>query len=317
MSLSMPKTCLTETFMSGRPVISSVATVIDPPWSRNARDPKFGSSNAARKAGATLSETARAAKPPCHNPIHMKFQELDCNWAAHKAAMPSPGPMRNQPFSGSLAEAHRLEILVGLNDLPQPLFRRAVAAIGIRVVAFHQHLEPQLDIGRGRAGVEPEGIERTPLGVADDTGLTLAQAVAAGTVRGRAKVPKQVERVVGALQIRLEPCRIGAAGRAAAVHAHFPGGTMADHRLLLVAGDVVVAHSCKEIVRMVVFAHMAEAEAPVLILAIAALGSAVGRSPAAARPFTARMLGAQPAILVRLDPNAVEQGRVAGHRRII
>jgi hypothetical protein len=87
----MPKTCLTDTFMSGRPVISSVATVIDPPWSRNARDPKFGSSNAARKAGATLSETARAAKPPCHHTIYMKFQELDCNRAAHKAAMPNKG----------------------------------------------------------------------------------------------------------------------------------------------------------------------------------------------------------------------------------
>src|SRR5215468_2698747 len=92
MSLLMPKTCLTESFMSGRPVISSVATVIDPPWSRNARDPKFGSSNAARKAGATLSETVQAAKPPCHDGIYMKLQALDYNWAAHKAAMPNTGP---------------------------------------------------------------------------------------------------------------------------------------------------------------------------------------------------------------------------------
>src|SRR5262249_10263756 len=112
MSLSMPKTCLTETFMSGRPVISSVATVIDPPWSRNARDPKFGSSNAARKAAATLSETAQAANPPCNNAIYMKFQELDCNRTAHKAAMPSIAPVRG------LAEAYRFQILVGLDDLP-------------------------------------------------------------------------------------------------------------------------------------------------------------------------------------------------------
>src|SRR2546422_7154841 len=91
MSLSMPKTCLTDTFMSGRPAISSVATVIDPPWSRNARDPKFGSSNAARKAGATLPETAQAAKPPCHQPIYMESQQLDCNQATHKAAMLNTG----------------------------------------------------------------------------------------------------------------------------------------------------------------------------------------------------------------------------------
>src|SRR5215470_9232576 len=132
MSLSMPKTCLTETFMSGRPVISSVATVIDPPWSRNARDPKFGSSNAARKAGATLSETVSAAKPPCHNAIYMKLQELDCNRAAHKAAMPDTGR-----WGIRLAKAHRFEILVGLNDLAQPILGRAVAAVRIRVMALH------------------------------------------------------------------------------------------------------------------------------------------------------------------------------------
>src|SRR4051794_33475353 len=133
MSLSMPKTCLTETFMSGRPVISSVATVIDPPWSRNTRDPKFGSSNAARKAGATLSETARAAKPPGRNAIYMEFQELDCNRTVYKAAMPDT---RLAPVC-RLAETHRLEILVGLNDLPQPVFGRAIAAVGIRVVPLH------------------------------------------------------------------------------------------------------------------------------------------------------------------------------------
>src|SRR5262249_18576580 len=114
-----------------------------------------------------------------------------------------------------------------------------------------------------------------------------------------------------------EPRRIGACGRAAAVHAHFPGGTVANNGVLLVAGDVVVAHPGEEIVRMVVFAHMPEAETPVLVLAIAALGSAVGRSPVAAWPFAARVLGAQPTILVGLDPNTVEQGRVAGHGRII
>src|SRR5262245_2666188 len=68
---------------------------------------------------------------------------------------------------------------------------------------------------------------------------------------------------------------------------------------------------------MVVFAYMPEAEAPVLVLAIAAFGGAVGRRPVAARPLTARVLGAQPTILVGLDPNTIEQGRVAGHRRII
>ena len=88
---------------------------------------------------------------------------------------------------------------------------------------------------------------------------------------------------------------------------------MADDRLFLVAGDVVLAHASEEIVGVVVLANMIEAEAPVFVLARAALGGAVGRGPVAAGPFTAWVLGAQPTILVGLDPYAVEQGRVAGH----
>src|SRR5262249_61669302 len=166
-------------------------------------------------------------------------------------------------------------------------------------------------------GVNPGGSGGTGFGVRDNRGRALAQAVTASAVGSRAKVPKQVKRVVGALEIWLEPRRIGAGRRATAVHAHFPGGTVADHGVLLVAGDVVVAHPGEEIVRMVVFAYVAKAEAPVLILAVATLGGAVGRGPATARPFTARVLGAQPTIPVGLDPNPIEQGRVAGHRRII
>jgi hypothetical protein len=58
---------------------------------------------------------------------------------------------------------------------------------------------------------------------------------------------------------------------------------------------------------MIVLAHMAETEAPILLLAVAALGGAMGCSPVAAGPFAARVLGAQPTILVGLDPYAVEQ----------
>src|SRR5262245_56278107 len=105
---------------------------------------------------ATLSETVAAAKPPCHDGIYMKLQELECKWAAHKAARPDAGTCGIRS-----AKAHRFEILVGLNDLPQPIFRRAVAAIRIRVMALHQHLESQLDVGGGCPRVEPEGIERT------------------------------------------------------------------------------------------------------------------------------------------------------------
>src|SRR4051794_28657708 len=101
-----------------------------------------------------------------------------------------------------------------------------------------------------------------------------------------------------------------ALGRLAAVHAHLPGRAMAGGGVLLVLGDVVVVHASEEIVGGVVLAHVGKAEAPVFILLVAPLGSAVRRGRLAARPFAGRMLFlAQPAILVRLDPDAVEQRR--------
>src|SRR4051812_21640193 len=106
-----------------------------------------------------------------------------------------------------------------------------------------------------------------------------------------------------------------ASGGTAAVHAHLPGRAVAGERVLLILGDVVGAHPGEEIVRMVVFAHVVEAEAPVLVLAIAPLRRTMGRGPTAARPLAGRMRGAQPPVEVRLDPDAVEEWRVGRHDR--
>src|SRR5262245_28119579 len=180
-------------------------------------------------------------------------------------------------------------------------------------MALHQHFEAQLDLGGGGTGVEPERIERPTLGIADDAALAPPQALAFGVVTVRVKMVKQVERIVNVVEMRLEPRRMGPGRWTTTIHAHFPGRPMADDRLLLVAGDIVLAHAGKEIVGVIVLPHMTKAETPVFVLARAALGSAMGRGPVASGPFTARVLGAQPTILVGLDPYAVEQGRVAGH----
>src|SRR5215470_2828186 len=187
------------------------------------------------------------------------------------------------------AKTSRLQIFISLDDLAQPIFGRAIAAIGVRVMALHQHLEAQLDLGGGCSRVEPKRVERPALGVADDTALTPAQALVFGTGTVRAKMAKQVEWIVDIIEMRLEPRRIGSRRRATPVHAHFPGRPVADDRLLLVAGDVVLAHASEEIVGVVVLTHMAKAEAPVFVLAGAALGGAMGRGTVAARPFTARV----------------------------
>src|SRR5215471_13854621 len=58
---------------------------------------------------------------------------------------------------------------------------------------------------------------------------------------------------------------------------------------------------------------MLQAEAPVLALAQAPLGSTVGRALPASRPVAARIVRAHAAILAGLDPDSVEQGRTDLH----
>ena len=70
-----------------------------------------------------------------------------------------------------LRESHRFQVVVGLDDLDQPLLGGAVAAIGVRVELFHQRLEANFHLLRGGADIEAEPVERLALGVADLPGL--------------------------------------------------------------------------------------------------------------------------------------------------
>ena len=92
---------------------------------------------------------------------------------------------------------------------------------------------------------------------------------------------------------------------------------MADHGFFLIAGNVVGAHASEEIVGVVVLADVLETKPPVFTLAQPPLRSAVGRRRLAIRPFARRALRAQPAIFVGLDPDAIEEGRVAFHDRSV
>src|SRR5437763_10415793 len=95
-----------------------------------------------------------------------------------------------------------------------------------------------------------------------------------------------------------------------AVESHLPGRAMPGHGVLLVTRDGILTHPGKIVVGMVVFSHVLEAEPPILPLAQPALRRAVGRLKVAARPLANRRLTARPAILLGLDPDAVEQRRV-------
>src|SRR6266536_3459920 len=137
MSLSMPNTCRIDTFMSGSPIGSWVAILfIPPPCPGTRRDPLwFG--RAAPADSPKLAGTPRQREIP---------------------------PPESAP-------AYGLQIIVGLNDLPQLVLAGAVAAVRVGMMAFHQDLEPGLDIGGARARFQPQHVERLAFGVAHDAAL--------------------------------------------------------------------------------------------------------------------------------------------------
>ncbi len=211
------------------------------------------------------------------------------------------------------AVADRLEVVVGLDDFAQLVLGRAVAAVRIRMMALHQRLEPCLHILGRRVGIEPERVERLALGVAHAARLRpLGTAARAAT-----EVAKYAERIDGVGEFRLEARRMRACGRPPAVHAHLPGRTMPDHRVLLIARDVVGAHPGEEIIAVIVLPHVLKAEPPILALAVAPFRRAVASRRLAIRPFAGRRLGAHAAILIGLDPNTIKKGRVAFHDRSV
>src|SRR5262249_22138614 len=149
------------------------------------------------------------------------------------------------------------------------------------------------------------GMQRLALGIARDAPFR-GGPFAVGPPRPHADLVEKPERIGSTAAVRAETA---GAVCLAAVHAHFPGGAMAGDRFLLIARDRILAHSGEEIVGLVVFAHMMEAEAPVFALAQPALGGAVRRALVAPWPVAARTVGAHAPILAGPDPDAVEQGR--------
>src|SRR4051812_34938354 len=127
MSLSMPNTCRIDTFMSGRMAASGLEIIV-PPWPR--------------------ASEARAIS--VENPA--LFSRL---------------PRGEKAVSRGSAKACGFQIVIGLNDLAQPVLGGAIAAIRIGMVALHQGLETRLDLGAGSAELEAERVERLALGIAD------------------------------------------------------------------------------------------------------------------------------------------------------
>src|SRR6266852_4302571 len=197
-----------------------------------------------------------------------------------------------------------LEVVIGFDDFSQLVFRGAVTAIGIGMMAFHQFLESRLNFRAGRALLQPERMKRLALGVAHRPPLSLgARLCRTGT--GVAELAQDIERVRRTHALLEKPADPSLCALVAADHPHAPGRQVPGERVLLKPRYRIIAHASEKIVGLVVFTDVTEAEAPVFVLAISTFRRPVARRLGAVRPVAARALGLQPAVLAGLDPDAI------------
>src|SRR5215207_3509626 len=98
---------------------------------------------------------------------------------------------------GPLAKACRFQIVVRLDHLAQAVFGSAVTAIGVRMMAFHQHFELRLDVGPCGAEIDAERIERLAFGVADHPAFALGAVALRPPAATAPELAENTERVGG------------------------------------------------------------------------------------------------------------------------
>lgn len=201
-------------------------------------------------------------------------------------------------MSGLALPHHGLQVMVGLDDLDQALLRRAVAAIGIGVVPLDHRPVPRLDISERRIDIQAHHLQRFPLGI--EKLARLRPGLRAGASLQLSEHAKSIAVVLGMGR---------AAGHLAGADglADFPSWTMARQRVILVARDRFGVHPGEEIVGLIVFASMLDAEVPIFARIVAALWRGMGCLVLAIRPFASHR---GPALLLRfllVDANGGEE----------
>src|SRR5205085_8824709 len=126
----------------------------------------------------------------------------------------------------SSAEFRGLEIVIRLDDLAQAILQRAIAAVRVRMVAFHEFLEARFDLSCGRIDLQPERIERLALRVAD--GARFRRGPLDARAGASAEFAQYLEWIA-------RPIRMKAV--CPAVKTHPPCRSMPGHGVLLVARD--------------------------------------------------------------------------------
>ena len=170
---------------------------------------------------------------------------------------------------------------------------------------FHQRLEGGAHIRLSGIVLQTEIMQRLALGVADHAAFRLRRLGA------RPPAPtgllEHVEGIIRAVEAGVaRPPLHRLVDRA--VHADFPGRPMTVDRILLITRDRVVAHAGEEIVRLVILAHMREAEVPVFLFPLPALRRAMRGPGLASLPVAGRTIDALALLRIGLDPDAIEMG---------
>src|SRR6476646_9248794 len=116
-------------------------------------------------------------------------------WGGVVNALAARSQRRNAPMqpAGS-AKADRFQIIVGLNDLTQAIFRGAVAIVGIGMMPLHQGLELGLDLGRRGFVLDAKRVACLALGIVHNPRFTPAGLFALGA---GATMTEQAERLGG------------------------------------------------------------------------------------------------------------------------
>src|ERR1700744_6216317 len=180
------------------------------------------------------------------------------------------------------------------------------------MVLLDQRLVLGLDVVERGIGAEPHHLQRLALGVEHFPGFALGLGAGPWTRPPAATAVEFAEHAEGigsAFQIGFGTAL---ALLGTGVGAHLPGRTMTGQRILLIARDRIRIHALEEIVGLIVFADMVEAEMPIFPRVLPAFRRAMRSLVLALGPFAHRGFFARLCLLLRaqfvgLDANGVEE----------
>src|SRR5260221_14212309 len=148
-----------------------------------------------------------------------------------------------------------LEVAIGLDVFPQFIFRGAITAIGVGMVAFHQLLEPRLDVRTGRAILQPERVKRLALGVAHGAPLGLGARLCRTGAR-TSELPQDVEPILETETLVKRSTGLSLGTALSADHPDPPIRKMSGERILMKPRNRDVARPVTKVIGLIQFVNV-------------------------------------------------------------